>query len=117
MPWHRECFVCTNCNKELAKEKFTSREDKPYCAECYGQLFAKKCCRCDSPISGTRKKVDKYFYFFIVVLYEILYREKSEMTNNYVHYFIKRPYCTCTSHVTVTCSSKNYIILIEIIRH
>ena len=89
MPWHRECFVCSNCNKELAKEKFTSREDKPYCAECYGQLFAKKCCRCDSPISGTRKKVDKYFFFFIVVLYEILYREKSEMTNNYVHYFIK----------------------------
>ncbi|XP_063403214.1 prickle planar cell polarity protein 3-like isoform X3 [Mytilus trossulus] len=52
MPWHRECFVCTNCNKELAKEKFTSREDKPYCAECYGQLFAKKCCRCEQPISG-----------------------------------------------------------------
>lgn len=52
MPWHRECFTCTQCEKELAKEKFTSKDDKPYCAECYGELFAKKCCRCTKPITG-----------------------------------------------------------------
>ncbi|XP_052242900.1 prickle planar cell polarity protein 3-like isoform X3 [Dreissena polymorpha] len=52
MPWHRECFTCTNCNKELAKEKFTSKDDKPYCADCYGDMFAKKCCRCTKPITG-----------------------------------------------------------------
>ena len=61
MPWHRECFVCTNCSKELAKEKFTSKDDKPYCAECYGQLFAKKCCRCEQPISGISCFIIKYF--------------------------------------------------------
>ncbi|XP_078322633.1 prickle planar cell polarity protein 3-A-like isoform X2 [Crassostrea virginica] len=51
-PWHRECFTCTKCNKELAKEKFTSKDDQPYCAECYGELFAKKCCRCSKAITG-----------------------------------------------------------------
>ncbi|XP_061176535.1 prickle planar cell polarity protein 3-A-like isoform X2 [Saccostrea echinata] len=51
-PWHRECFTCTQCNKELAKEKFTSKDDKPYCADCYGELFAKKCCRCSKAITG-----------------------------------------------------------------
>ncbi|KAJ8315009.1 hypothetical protein KUTeg_007159 [Tegillarca granosa] len=52
-PWHKECFLCTNCNKELAKEKFTSRDDKPYCADCYGELFAKKCCKCSKAITGS----------------------------------------------------------------
>ncbi|XP_069128903.1 testin-like isoform X1 [Argopecten irradians] len=51
-PWHKECFTCTNCNKELAKEKFTSRDEKPFCAGCYGDLFAKKCCRCCEAITG-----------------------------------------------------------------
>ena len=23
-----------------------------YCVECYGDMFAKKCCRCTKPISG-----------------------------------------------------------------
>jgi hypothetical protein len=50
--WHRECFVCTHCKKMLAGEKFTSQEDKPYCSECYGQLFAKKCSNCLKPITG-----------------------------------------------------------------
>lgn len=27
-PWHRECFTCTKCSKELAKEKFTSKDDQ-----------------------------------------------------------------------------------------
>uniref|UniRef100_A0A1I8IRH5 LIM zinc-binding domain-containing protein n=1 Tax=Macrostomum lignano TaxID=282301 RepID=A0A1I8IRH5_9PLAT len=51
-PYHKECLVCTNCNTQLAGLKFTSKEDKPYCADCYGQLFAKKCCRCSQAITG-----------------------------------------------------------------
>jgi len=50
--WHRDCFTCTNCSKILAGEKFTSQEDRPYCAECYGLLFAKKCDLCTKPITG-----------------------------------------------------------------
>lgn len=51
-PFHRDCFTCTNCNRILAGEKFTSREEQPYCADCFGELFAKKCCRCVKPITG-----------------------------------------------------------------
>ncbi|XP_064628367.1 prickle planar cell polarity protein 3-A-like isoform X2 [Lineus longissimus] len=51
-PFHRECFVCNNCKKELAGLKFTSKDEQPYCAECYGDLYAKKCCRCTKPITG-----------------------------------------------------------------
>merc|ERR1712136_466346 len=51
-PYHRECFTYTNCNKCLAGERFTSKEEKPYCADCFGKLFAKKCFACGRPITG-----------------------------------------------------------------
>jgi hypothetical protein len=51
-PWHRECFTCTNCNTSLAGQRFTSRDEKPYCAECFGELFAKRCTACSKPITG-----------------------------------------------------------------
>ncbi|XP_015793887.1 four and a half LIM domains protein 2 isoform X2 [Tetranychus urticae] len=51
-PWHRECFTCTECNNCLAGQRFTSRDDKPYCAECFGELFAKRCTSCERPITG-----------------------------------------------------------------
>ncbi|XP_050459770.1 uncharacterized protein LOC126855830 isoform X2 [Cataglyphis hispanica] len=51
-PWHRDCFTCSNCNNSLAGQRFTSRDDKPYCAECFGELFAKRCTACSKPITG-----------------------------------------------------------------
>ncbi|XP_023340850.1 four and a half LIM domains protein 2 isoform X1 [Eurytemora carolleeae] len=51
-PWHKECFVCVHCNGQLAGQKFASREDKPYCAVCFGELFAKRCASCSQPITG-----------------------------------------------------------------
>ncbi|KAH6927982.1 hypothetical protein HPB50_010213 [Hyalomma asiaticum] len=51
-PWHRECFTCTNCSASLAGQRFTSRDEKPYCAECFGELFAKRCTACSKPITG-----------------------------------------------------------------
>lgn len=51
-PWHRECFTCTHCDKSLAGQRFTSKDEKPYCAECFGELFAKRCTACTKPITG-----------------------------------------------------------------
>jgi len=51
-PFHRECFTCTNCNQSLAGQRFTSRDEHPYCSECFGKLFAKKCYACAKPITG-----------------------------------------------------------------
>nr|XP_002731816.2 PREDICTED: prickle-like protein 3-like [Saccoglossus kowalevskii] len=51
-PFHKECFVCNDCKKPLAGMRFTSREDKPYCADCFGERFAKKCTSCSKPITG-----------------------------------------------------------------
>ncbi|XP_055609961.1 transforming growth factor beta-1-induced transcript 1 protein isoform X3 [Uranotaenia lowii] len=51
-PWHRECFTCSHCQVSLAGQRFTSRDEKPYCAECFGELFAKRCTACIKPITG-----------------------------------------------------------------
>ena len=59
-PWHRECFTCTGCNKVLVGEKFTSRDEKPFCADCFAMQFAKKCIRCTQPITG--QSTTRYFY-------------------------------------------------------
>ena len=29
-----------------------SRDDKPYCADCFGELFSKRCTACAKPITG-----------------------------------------------------------------
>ena len=72
-PWHRECFTCTHCQKSLAGQRFTSRDDKPYCADCFGELFSKRCTACSKPITGKAKshslkkwslpQFDFYWYF------------------------------------------------------
>ena len=65
-PWHKvrslvslssltecqECFVCARCSTPLAGQKFASREDKPFCADCFAELFAKRCASCSKPITG-----------------------------------------------------------------
>ena len=38
--------------RSLAGQRFTSRDDKPYCAECFGELFSKRCAACSKPITG-----------------------------------------------------------------
>ncbi|XP_008188309.1 prickle planar cell polarity protein 3 isoform X2 [Acyrthosiphon pisum] len=51
-PWHRECFTCSHCSTSLAGQRFTSRDEKPYCGDCFGELFAKRCTSCVKPITG-----------------------------------------------------------------
>ena len=51
-PWHRECFLCIGCRKQLSGQRFTSRENYPYCLECFSNLYAKKCVGCTKPITS-----------------------------------------------------------------
>lgn len=51
-PWHSECFICSNCKKQLGGKRFTAVEDEFYCVECYKECVAKKCAGCKNPITG-----------------------------------------------------------------
>ncbi|GCB78868.1 hypothetical protein scyTo_0020153 [Scyliorhinus torazame] len=52
MPWHKECFLCTGCKMQLAGQRFTSRDEFPYCLDCFSNLYAKKCTACGKAIAG-----------------------------------------------------------------
>ncbi|XP_030823314.1 four and a half LIM domains protein 1 isoform X1 [Camarhynchus parvulus] len=51
-PWHSECFICSNCKKQLGGKRFTAVEDQFYCVECYKECVAKKCAGCKNPITA-----------------------------------------------------------------
>uniref|UniRef100_A0A1I8JIK4 Four and a half LIM domains protein 2 n=1 Tax=Macrostomum lignano TaxID=282301 RepID=A0A1I8JIK4_9PLAT len=51
-PYHSDCLVCGHCAKPLCGLKFTSHEDRPFCGDCYGELFARRCSACLKPITG-----------------------------------------------------------------
>jgi len=50
--WHKECFICVECRKALADDKFTSNNDQPYCLDCHTKVFCQKCTACKKPIIG-----------------------------------------------------------------
>ena len=73
-PYHRECFTCKNCYLSLAGQKFTSKDEQPYCSECFGKLFAKKCYSCVKPITGklfTKKTTNVALCFFQKAFFNI----------------------------------------------
>ncbi|XP_062926122.1 four and a half LIM domains protein 2-like [Mobula hypostoma] len=51
-PWHRKCLLCTGCKMQLAGNRFTSRDDFPYCLDCFTKLYTKKCVACSQAIAG-----------------------------------------------------------------
>ncbi|MGH0133287.1 UNVERIFIED_CONTAM: hypothetical protein FKN15_053707 [Acipenser sinensis] len=56
-PWHKDCFLCTGCKNQLSGQRFTSRDDFPYCLNCFCNLYAKKCAGCTNPISGCKNQL------------------------------------------------------------
>jgi len=59
MPMHAECFRCGYCDQPLVSggvaKEFKEENNTPFCADCYGLLFAHRCMRCQKPITGTRQ--------------------------------------------------------------
>jgi len=51
--WHADCFVCQHCKKNLADADTTkAKKGRPYCVECYADLFCPVCYGCNKPITG-----------------------------------------------------------------
>jgi len=50
--WHPNCFVCTSCMNPFNGGLYFERENRPYCKECYHEVFAVRCKGCNEPIQG-----------------------------------------------------------------
>ncbi|KAF1593746.1 UNVERIFIED_CONTAM: Four and a half LIM domains protein 2, partial [Eudyptes robustus] len=51
-PWHKECFVCAGCKTQLSGQRFISKDEYPYCVDCFSKLYAKKCAACKKLITA-----------------------------------------------------------------
>jgi len=50
--YHPECFKCSNCKKSLDGIPFTQDDNqKPFCVDCYQDLYSPKCEKCKKPIA------------------------------------------------------------------
>jgi len=49
-------LTCFNCSLNLTGHRYILRDDKPFCIQCYEQLFANRCEECKQAI-GTDFKV------------------------------------------------------------
>eukprot|EP01129_Flabellula_baltica_P015416 TRINITY_DN782_c0_g1_i1.p1 TRINITY_DN782_c0_g1~~TRINITY_DN782_c0_g1_i1.p1 ORF type:complete len:878 (+),score=171.93 TRINITY_DN782_c0_g1_i1:90-2636(+) len=50
--WHTHCFVCTNCLGPFDDGNFFEKDSRPYCSNCYFDVFAPRCRSCDQAIQG-----------------------------------------------------------------
>lgn len=48
--WHEDCFRCAKCYKSLAKEPFTTKDERILCGKCCSREEAPRCHACYKPI-------------------------------------------------------------------
>ncbi len=48
--WHPEHFVCAQCHKPFAGEKFFERDAEPYCENCFHERYSPRCQICGEPM-------------------------------------------------------------------
>lgn len=55
--WHENCFVCSNCSKQLLNEGFTFKDEMLVCHKCRGINPSKYCAECKEELRPGEKKV------------------------------------------------------------
>ncbi|CAO3643190.1 unnamed protein product [Cunninghamella echinulata] len=52
--WHTECFKCYHCKQDLEHIAFYVKDQLPYCALDYHELFTTRCDYCHTPIEDVK---------------------------------------------------------------
>jgi actin-binding LIM protein len=50
--FHKDCFLCTKCNKSLAAGGFFSKDGAYFCTYDYQKLYGTKCAACQQYVEG-----------------------------------------------------------------
>ncbi|CAD6192826.1 unnamed protein product [Caenorhabditis auriculariae] len=56
--WHFDHFACYKCDFKLGGSRYMTRENNPYCLECYLTYFAKTCDTCQQKIGPDEKRLN-----------------------------------------------------------
>ena len=50
--WHKDCFICCNCNTRIGDGSFIPRGKDIFCNECYQDVHGLKCKKCSQYITS-----------------------------------------------------------------
>lgn len=56
--WHFDHFACYKCDFKLGGSRYMTRDDNPFCLDCYLKHFAKTCDTCQSKIGPDEKRLN-----------------------------------------------------------
>ncbi|CAB3405704.1 unnamed protein product [Caenorhabditis bovis] len=56
--WHFDHFACYKCDFKLGGSRYMTRDDNPYCLDCYLKHFAKTCGTCQCKIGPDEKRLN-----------------------------------------------------------
>lgn len=63
--FHVDHFLCRQCDKSLANQRYVLKDDKPFCIDCFEQHYANNCEACMKPIGVTERDLaykDKHWH-------------------------------------------------------
>ena len=102
--------VCCILNSNPVGQRFTSRDDLPYCAECFAQLFSKRCTACSKPITG--ECLHSFLCIFHCCLLRRVHLTKlvDHLKENWFSPFFVCQNCDCLDHLlNVTQTSTHFL--------
>ncbi|CAJ0584295.1 unnamed protein product, partial [Mesorhabditis spiculigera] len=56
--WHFDHFACFKCDLKLGGHRYMTKEEQPYCLDCFVQYFAKTCASCQKKIQPDEKRLN-----------------------------------------------------------
>lgn len=56
--WHFDHFACFKCDFKLGGSRYMTKENNPYCLDCYLNTFAKTCDTCKNKIGPDEKRLN-----------------------------------------------------------
>ena len=64
--FHDKCFCCAMCKSPIGSKSFIPKADDVYCAQCYEEKFATRCCACKKVSDETEKLIGEANVYFVL---------------------------------------------------
>lgn len=79
--WHDKCFCCALCKTPIGTKSFIPKNDEVYCATCYEEKFATRCCKCKKVLEfSSLRPISTNYYWNLAI--NIAYKYLGQLGKN-----------------------------------